>query len=82
MRLYKHKYLYGDGLAHAFDMIVNERIYCSTSDTMNVPHEGSLLQDEIFERRRSQSVNSQWLYWRERDAFHARMKAAGQKKKW
>lgn len=41
MQLYKYKTIANDGFAQALDMVVNKRIYCSTSDTMNDPDEGS-----------------------------------------
>jgi hypothetical protein len=40
LRLYKYKALSGDGLLHALDMIVEKRIYLSTYESMNDPHEG------------------------------------------
>jgi predicted cupin superfamily sugar epimerase len=46
MKLYKFKSLKGDGLLHSLDMIVNERIYVTTCNFMNDPHEGGWYQEE------------------------------------
>jgi hypothetical protein len=41
MKLYKFKSLEGDGFLHSLDMIVNDRIYLFTCDSMNDPYEGA-----------------------------------------
>ena len=40
MKLFKYKSLNGEGLLFALDMIVNKRIYLSTCEMMDDPHEG------------------------------------------
>ena len=41
MKLYKFKSLEGDGLKHALDMIVNQRVFLATLKDMNDPEEGN-----------------------------------------
>tara|TARA_R110002096_G_scaffold183757_3_gene361823 strand:+ start:40793 stop:41416 length:624 start_codon:yes stop_codon:yes gene_type:complete len=48
MTLYKYKNLYGDGLLHALDIIVNKRIYLSTCSEMNDTEEGDWDGEEIY----------------------------------
>lgn len=69
----------GKRVVRHLDSII-AKVIAGHVDKTYLDSEARLLQDEIYERRRSQTVNSQWLYWRKRDLFQDRMKAAGKQK--
>jgi hypothetical protein len=54
------------------------RQICSGAETeQELEIESRSLQNEIFDRRRGNAVNPQWLYWKKRNEFQALMVEAG-----